>query len=204
MIAALFVQRNGVYFGMPEVDAWDEERDARKYGGPFPVVAHPPCQRWGRYWGGAPSTFPRLVLGDDGGCFASALSAVRKWGGVLEHPEGSHAWAHFGLNTPPRCGGWIVADWEGGWTCCVEQGNYGHRARKPTWLYAHGFAPPPLVWWPSKAKIGEGEVYADEAAKRRAVKTGAVQRMGKRERSATPVPFRDLLISMARMAERKV
>ena len=26
---------------------------------------------------------------------------------------------------PPRAGGWIKAD-EFGWTCCVEQGQYGH------------------------------------------------------------------------------
>jgi hypothetical protein len=71
-------------------------RDARLYAGPYPVVAHPPCERWGRYWGGAPAQFPRLKLGDDSGCFAAALAAVRKFGGVLEHPEGSHAFGeHF-------------------------------------------------------------------------------------------------------------
>ena len=34
MIAALFVEHGGVYYGMPNVDPWDEERDARKYAGP--------------------------------------------------------------------------------------------------------------------------------------------------------------------------
>ena len=43
MIAALFVETGGVYFGLPNVDPWDEERDARLYDGPWPVVAHPPC-----------------------------------------------------------------------------------------------------------------------------------------------------------------
>jgi hypothetical protein len=146
MVAALFVATNGVYFGLPNVDPWDRARDARQYPGPHPVVAHPPCERWGRYWGGAPWQTERKTLGDDGGCFAAALAAVRKWGGVIEHPEASHAWAHHGLNTPPRCGGWVVADWEGGWTCCVEQGAYGHRARKATWLYAHGIDLPSLRW----------------------------------------------------------
>lgn len=46
MIAALFVETNGVYFGLPDVDPWDEPRDARLYAGPHPVVAHPPCQLW--------------------------------------------------------------------------------------------------------------------------------------------------------------
>jgi hypothetical protein len=44
----------------------------------------------------------------------------------------------FNLNSPPREGGWIPADMEGGWTCCVYQGHYGHFSGKPTWLYANG------------------------------------------------------------------
>ena len=48
MIAALYVARAGTYFNLLDVDPWDEIRDARLYDGPHPVVAHPPCQRWGR------------------------------------------------------------------------------------------------------------------------------------------------------------
>ena len=48
-VAALFVQPDGCYAGLPEVDAWPEQRDARKYRGPWPVVAHPPCQLWGAF-----------------------------------------------------------------------------------------------------------------------------------------------------------
>lgn len=47
MIAALYVQTDGVYADIPDVELWDEARDARLYTGPHPVVAHPPCQRWG-------------------------------------------------------------------------------------------------------------------------------------------------------------
>ena len=39
MIAALFVERGGVYWNQPGVDPWDEERDARLYAGPWPVIA---------------------------------------------------------------------------------------------------------------------------------------------------------------------
>lgn len=83
MVAALFVERGGVYFGLPGVDPWDEQRDARLYDGPWPVVAHPPCSRWcqlayiiEKRWG--------HKVGDDGGTFAFALDAVRRYGGVLE------------------------------------------------------------------------------------------------------------------------
>lgn len=201
MIAALYVEKGGVYFGLDGVDPWPEDRDARLYDGPWSVVAHPPCARWGRYWGGSPTTWPRLKKGDDKGCFAAALAAVRKWGGILEHPEGSHAWPAFGLNKPPRNGAWVNGDFDGGWTCCVEQGWHGHRARKATWLYACGADLPSLNWGNAPGdflKMDDGFHTPEE--RRRAVKTGVCQRLSHRERAATPIEFRDLLISIARTA----
>lgn len=203
-VAALFVEKNGVYYGLDDVDPWDEERDARRYGGPYPVVAHPPCERWGRYWGGGPmlvGTPRQKKLGDDNGCFESALSSVRKYGGVLEHPEGSHAWRAHHLNLPQRCGGWITADFLGGWTCCVEQGAYGHRARKATWLYAHSVDLPSLKWGKAQGKfdlLDEGFHSKEERARK--IKTGICQRLSKKQRMATPIDFRDLLINIARSA----
>jgi hypothetical protein len=200
VIAALFVESGGCYSGVPDVDPWDRARDARSYAGPHPVVAHPPCERWGRYWSGGPSARERRALGDDDGCFASALASVRRWGGVLEHPEASHAWRHFGLIAPMRGGGWSVADDRGGWTCCVEQGAYGHRARKATWLYAFRCELPRLTWRAAGdfVRLDQGFHSRDERA--RATKTGACQRLSKRQRAATPPAFRDVLLAMARTA----
>lgn len=166
MIAALYVETGGVYCGLPDVDPWDAARDARLYRGPHPVVAHPPCKRWGRYWHGGPLARERMLLGDDAGCFAAALWAVRTFGGVLEHPEASAAWGWFGLRAPPRHGGWWRAADGRGWTCCVEQGHYGHRARKATWLYAVGTELPDLKWGPSAAKVrlDDGFHSAEERA----------------------------------------
>lgn len=206
MIAALYVMRAGCYFGLPGVDPWDEARDARKYAGPWPVVAHPPCERWGRYWSGGPmlaGTTNARKLGDDDGCFAAALAAVRRWGGVLEHPEASHAWAAHRLNAPPRAGGWCVADFEGGWTCCVEQGHYGHEARKATWLYAHDVQVPSLRWGTSGQRLRLDPGFHSTEERRRAVKTGRCQRLSKNQRTRTPIPFRDLLLSIAATASAR-
>ena len=204
LVAALYVETDGIYYGLPNVDPWDVERDARLYDGPYPVVAHPPCERWGRYWHGGPSAKVRKKLGDDGGCFAAALNSVRRWGGVLEHPEASHAWRAHGLAAPPRDGGWINADMIGGWTCCVEQGHYGHRARKATWLYACGVKSlPSLAWGPSVASVRLDAGY-HSAAERRAGKARGekrdTERLSKRERAATPIQFRDMLIDLAHRA----
>jgi hypothetical protein len=205
VIAALFVETNGVYYGLLGVDPWDKDRDARLYAGPWPVVAHPPCERWGRYWYGGPTLHKqgkRKILGDDDGCFASALASVRKWGGVLEHPEGSHAWRKFHIPCPPKSGGWVHC-LDGGFTCCVEQGHYGHRGRKATWLYVYGTTPPELKWGKSEATIKFEDSYHSAEERRRAVRTGVCERMGNRERAATPIAFRDLLLSMAASVEHE-
>lgn len=199
MIAALFVETNGTYFGLPNVDPWDLARDARKYSGPWPVVAHPPCQRWGRYWHGSPNKPHQYKMGDDDGCFASALESVRSYGGVLEHPSDSHAWDKFALLKPSRHGGWIQSDDHCGYTCYVEQGHYGHMARKGTWLYAVKCRPQELRWGPSEQRL---PAYAVERyGYKKAMRIGVMAAIGGKDktkiRNATPLPFRDLLISIA-------
>lgn len=189
MIAALYVQTNGVYFGLPDVDPWDERRDARKYAGPWPVVAHPPCSRWcqlaavnEKRWGAR--------RGDDGGCFAAALAAVRRWGGVLEHPSETLAWRAFGLKRPSRHG-WTQDLVDGSWSCEVAQSAYGHPARKLTWLYYVGTVPPPPLRWHRPAATARVGHCRDGSP---------LRHLGKKEASASPPEFRDMLISIAHQA----
>jgi hypothetical protein len=206
-VAALFVETDGAYYGLPDVDPWDIGRDARQYAGPHPIVAHPPCQRWGRFWHGSTRKPHQFELGADDGCFAAALQAVRTWGGVLEHPADSHAWAAFNLNKPPRDGGWIPADFEGGWTCCVYQGHYGHFSGKPTWLYARGNPPdgitlPELRWGPCEQRLHPVALAKHGYEKARRI--GMMAMVGGKDktkiRNSTPNEFRDLLIAMVKPA----
>lgn len=203
-VAALFVEARGIYSTIENVDVWDVTRDARTYDGPWPVICHPPCERYGRYWSGGPSARVRRIKGDDGGCFASALASVRRTGGVLEHPEASHAWRMFDIAAPPKTGGWIRAGVHvEGWTCCVEQGHYGHRARKATWLYYVGEAPPPsLKWGPARGKerLDEGFHSSAERLAARAAGRDAAMRISDYERRATPRAFAELLVDLARRA----
>lgn len=200
-VAALYVDEGGPYASLPDVEVWGVTRDARTYAGPHPVVAHPPCARWGRYWFGGPSVRPenKRKLGDDDGCFAAALASVERWGGVLEHPASSKAWAWHGIGSALR-GAWILTT-RGGWTCELEQGRYGHRARKATWLYYVGSKPPaPLDWGVSVATAAKDAGYcsAEERARGKRTPNDMLERMGHVERRRTPVPFAELLIAMAR------
>jgi hypothetical protein len=194
MIAALYVETNGVYYGLPDVDPWDEARDARLYAGPWPVVAHPPCARW--------SVLAPLVesihgyrVGDDGGCFASAYLAVRTFGGVLEHPAGSLAWDHFRLPRPVP-GGWSSAFGDPGYATEVAQGAYGLPARKRTWLYAVGVELPALDWREPLASVSVSAF----GSTRGKPKPERYNDLGKGHRAHTPLAFRDALLDMARSA----
>lgn len=189
MIAALFVERGGAYWGRPDVDAWDEARDARRYSGPLAVVAHPPCSVWGHLAHVNQARYGHRV-GNDGGCFEHALRSVRAFGGVLEHPAGSHAWEVFGLQRPPARGWQRAID--GSWVCEVRQRAYGHRARKATWLFAICDAPPELDWSDPApaATVSFLKNHGDSG----------LPRLCKREARSTPPAFRDILIQIAMLA----
>lgn len=79
----------------------------------------------------------------------------------------------------------------GGWVTELEQGNYGHKARKRTWLFACGLENPPALRWgtsSARAWVGWGnyDKYPD------------VPRIARKESSATPLEFRDQLLEIAR------
>lgn len=196
-VAALYIDKNGIYPKLlgPEF-CWDEARDARNYAGPWPVVAHPPCQLWGPFapinfkrWGGAHN-----LPANDGGMFAHALACVRIFGGVLEHPAGSKAWRAFAL-LPPRATGWQLSGTRE-WVCEVWQSAYGHKAQKRTWLlYVGSDAPEPCL---SDHKPGTHQCgFHDQRGKERNKPT-----LGKREASETPIAFAEYLIRLARSAAK--
>lgn len=182
-IAALYVETGGAYYGLPDVDAWDEVRDARLYAGPHPVVAHPPCSTWCRLAKVNEARYGHAV-GSDGGCFAAALAAVDRFGGVLEHPAYTYAWGAYGLPRPSR--GW-QRTLSGAYVTEVSQSAYGHAARKRTWLYYVGPPPCALDW---RDLAGTAWIGNDGSG-------SAKRHLGKREAKASPPTFRDTLLTLA-------
>lgn len=128
-VAVLFARPDSVYKQIELADVWDIHRDVRNYRGNAPVVAHPPCRAWGRL---RHMANPRH---DERDLAHFAVSAVRSFGGVLEHPAGSTLWAEAGLALPG------TRDAHGGFTMPIRQHWFGHRADKNTWLYVVGCEP---------------------------------------------------------------
>jgi hypothetical protein len=188
-VAALFVQTGGVYWDRWDVEAWDEQSDARTYSGSSPVVAHPPCSRW-CWMAKLVESLGGGAVGDDHGCFASALASIRRCGGVLEHPAWSMAWGAHGLPAPPSRG-WH-RDIDGGWCCEVSQAAYGHRARKLTWLYYVGRNPPATMDWSRPEARGVVSGMRNNCGR------PLTERVWQREASATPPLFAESLIDLAR------
>jgi hypothetical protein len=152
-VAALYVLAKSSHYAEIEgVDLWPMRRDARLYGGPWPVVAHPPCGHWSRYVSHrtheTPEHSPDLA--------PLAVRQVRTHGGVLEHVGRSLMWdAESAASRPilapfaddvrrlalPRPAPLGTApmraprDKYGGFSIEVRQAWWGDKRWKLTWLY---------------------------------------------------------------------
>ena len=187
-VAALYVDPGGHYPKMVNVDPWDEARDAKKYTGPWPVVAHPPCGPWG--------AFAHLCRKQDPECVGKAIDSVRKFGGVLEHPRRSRAFAFHGLPLPGD-----PPDAFGGTTIEVDQLQWGHVAHKWTWLYSVAVPieilqrPPPFP-----LRTPTHDLMGGRGRNAKANRGGRIEAsQGLRQR--TPLSFAEWLVDMARSVE---
>jgi hypothetical protein len=182
-IAVLFARADSVYKAMPGCDVWDAERDALKWPGGNAIVAHPPCRAWGalrRFANPAPGE-KELALW--------AVTQVRKWGGVLEHPYKSTLWKapEISLPLPGKI------DEFGGWTLAAPQFWFGHAAEKATWFYIVGVRPGALPAIP--LVLGEAE-FVVQSRKR----INARKHIPKADRERTPIKAAEWLIEVARAA----
>lgn len=192
-VAVLFARADSVYKTFPNCDVWDEQRDATRWPGGSPVVAHPPCRAWGglRHLANPIPGERELALW--------AVEKVRQFGGVLEHPKRSLLWPEVGL---PPAG---KRDEFGGWTFPIFQSWWGHKAEKATLLYIVGCEPSDLPDIP--IVLGDAHFVIASSGRRR---DGGRLHKGDRgwrpectkaEREHTPTMLAAWLVEVARMCK---
>lgn len=178
-VAALFVRKDSAYKVIAGVDAWDVMRNAVHWDGGCAIIAHPPCSQWGglRHMARKDQSEKDLAL--------FAVSRVRYFGGVLEHPKGSTLWDVEKMPKPDA-----DIDTHGGWTLEIDQWHWGHVAHKPTWLYIVGCTP---LYRPGKSDrvISTGKGLREGMP-------GFRSRVTQREREYTPLALAEWLVALAR------
>lgn len=190
VVAVLFARSDSVYKGLSGCDVWDKERDAKKWPGGCPVVAHPPCRAWGQL---------RALANPEPGekeLAFFAVDAVREFGGVLEHPLRSTLWPAAGL-PEPGC-----IDEFGGWTLQVSQHDWGHRADKYTRLYIVGCesrcVPEMSLALGEASHVCGAPGRRADGSRLKKGDTGWRPEITKKEREVTPLDFALWLCELAR------
>jgi hypothetical protein len=187
-VAVLYVDAKGPY--PSKVTHWaDAKDDATKYEGPLPIVAHPPCGPWG--------SLRHLSKHDDPALALRAVEQVRTYGGVLEHPQRSKLWGAASMPLPGE-----PADRWGGFTIHVNQVDFGHVARKSTWLYIVGSTDVPEM-----PAAREPTHWISGGRKRRVKNAGGcippgIKACSEQQRRRTPDAFADWLIELASRCRR--
>ncbi len=166
MIAVLYAEAKSVYKRFAWADVYDQQRDARTFSGDAPVIAHPPCRTWAKlaHMSTAPQSEKELAH--------HAIACVRANGGALEHPQGSKLFGEF-LPLPGERD-------SHGWTLPIDQGPFGHPAKKRTFLYIVGVTPCDLPAFPCWG-------YAQST----------VEKQHSGQRNATPYAFALWLLELA-------
>lgn len=188
MVSALYVRKDSIYKQLG-VDCWDIDRDAREFKGTNQIIAHPPCRAWGQLSHMAKPRPDEKLLA------IHAIVWIRKNGGVLEHPAGSKLWKFMDLPKP----GYL--DPYGGFTICVDQYWFGHKAQKKTLLYICGclkmeVPPIPLrfdrIEYTVSSKIKK---YSGRRLKKEITKA---------EREETPKDFAVWLVTLAKTCSKNI
>jgi len=180
-ITVLFVRKDSIYKEL-ETDCWDIEKDARKWTGGEAAIYHPPCRAWGQL-----SHFAK-PRADEKELAIWSIKQIRKYGGVLEHPRTSRLWDEMKL---PK-GNEI--DEYGGFTLCIDQFWFGHKAKKNTLLYICGISKKEVPDYPLKF---EPVMHTVDRPRGNYGK----KQITKKEREATPKLLAEWLIKLVKKIE---
>jgi hypothetical protein len=180
-ISVLYVRQDSLYKSY-NVDCWDLERNAFNYAGSNVIIAHPPCRAFSKLK--AFSKHPPVEKEYAYRC----VDLIRLNGGILEHPRHSSLWHEKGLPKPG------LKDSFGGFTVCINQSWFGHKAEKNTFLYICGIDINQLPLFPLSF---DAITHVVSSSKKRPGK----KELSKADRERTPVKLIEWLIDTAILIE---
>lgn len=185
-VVALYVDPRGPYPGIV-ADWYDAERNAMTYRGSLPVVAHPPCGPW--------SHLSQLHKHAEEIALAPhAVAVVQRCGGILEHPKGSKLWDACHLPKPGE-----PIDDAGGFTIEVSQCDWGHPARKRTWLYIVGYTGMVLPMPEPREPTHWASGGRTRSSRQGSPVPPGIKVCSAQQRRRTPAAFADWLVSVAEL-----
>lgn len=182
-IPVLFTSSHSNYNLFDCFDTYDLERNAFTYYGRNPVIAHPPCRLFSRL-----RAFSTAHIKEKQ-CAFFALSQVRMFGGILEHPLSSTLWhnGNFNLTGKP--------DIYGGFLRSVDLSWFGFPCQKKTMLYFVGISPAQLPHFPLSFTA---PLYSIGNSKH-----NRLMELPKKYRSSTPLPMIEYFIQVMNIINNK-
>lgn len=174
-ISILFCNEDSIYDTL-NVATYKKSNDYTNFPGQTSIIAHPPCQQWSRMRSFSKPCIKDKILAP------IALAFVRKYGGVLEHPNGSLLWKIMNINRSSK------VDKYGGYTISVDQKWWGHPCKKSTLLYIVGCPIKDLPIMPISFDATEYSIGNSNKS---------IKEIPKAKRSNTPVRFARWLIQVA-------
>ena len=166
-IPVLFTESDSNYKLFANLDAYDLERNAFTYSDRLPLIAHPPCRLFSRLrkFSTAPAQEKK--------CAFFALSKIRQFGGILEHPRSSLLWTTGNFDLSGN------VDSYGGFLRSVNLSWFGFPCQKKTMLYFVGISPSQLPAFPL---CFDAITHQISSSKRK-----SLPEISKNSRSSTPV-----------------
>lgn len=135
-IVILCAAEKSVYNYLPDVEVFNQVKDAYSFSGQNKVIAHPPCAQWSRL-----KSFARVNMREKDLAFF-CYEKVMENGGIFEHPYGSSFFKYVGVKP----------------TIILDQYDFNFPARKRTALFFSnckpiGFQPGNVLNIPRKVAL---------------------------------------------------
>jgi hypothetical protein len=182
-IPVLFTNEKSNYNNYSIFDTYSKKRNAFTYYSRSPLIAHPPCRLFSRLRGFSTANKSEKKLA------FFALSRVRQFGGILEHPRSSTLWKNGNFNLSGNI------DEYGGFLRSVNLSWFGYPCEKKTMLYFVGIKPGDLPPFPLNLLPPSSIISTSRSS--------TLPEIPKKDRSSTPAHMIEYFIEVMQIINNK-